>query len=457
MRSLSILRAATALALLLPLAAAAAPTLTRGPYLQSGTDSRVVVRWRTDEPSDSRVAFGTSPSTLDRVASSAGAFVEHAVELDGLLPETVYHYSVGSSAQPLAGGVASFRTPPAPESGRQVRFWALGDVGTGDAVAASVRAGFASWNQGRPVDGILALGDNAYTNGTDAEYQAKFFAPLASWLRGHYLWPVYGNHDAMSSQASNESGPYFVAFDPPRAGEAGGRPSGTEAYYSFDVGDVHVVVLDSSESPLRSNAEMAEWLTLDLAANLRPWTIVLAHHPPYTHGSHDSDDPNDSGARMQKMRENIVPILDEAGVELVLTGHSHGYERSMLVDGHYGTSDTFDPAAMALDTGDGDPQGDGAYLKAPGPRGGIVHVVSGSAGKLSTLMREHPIMVRSQAELGSFALEIEGGVLRAFFVRPDGSVGDTFEIVHPGGGSPDTLFADGFEGGLCGDWDGCTE
>jgi hypothetical protein len=265
---------------------------------------------------------------------------------------------------------------------------------------------------------------------------------------------VYGNHDAMSSRAQFQTGPFFVSFTMPREGECGGRPSGTEAYYSFDVGDVHVVVIDSSESSMRANGPMVGWLTLDLAANLRPWTIVLAHHPPYTFGSHNSDDPEDSGGNLFEIRENVVPVLDDAGVDLMLTGHSHGYERSRPIDGHYGTSDTYAPSMNKVG-GDGDPDGDGAYLKAAGPNGGVVHVVSGSSSKAVPQMALHPTMVRAMPVLGSVVVEVGGDVLDGWFVRPDGTIDDHFQLRREpdgGGGGGDDLFADGFETG----WGGWT-
>ena len=438
------------LLVLAPAAAQAEVALLRGPYLQSGTTERVIVRWRTDVASDSIVRFGHAPGALDRVVEDAASVIEHAVEITGLEPETVYYYSIGTSSKALAGGDAGhrFRTPPAAGEGRPVRLWALGDHGTGDAGAASVRAGFATWNGDRPVDGLLLLGDNAYWSGTETEFQQNLFEPAQPVFRGVYLWPAFGNHDGMSSNSFKEEGPYYEAFTLPREGETGGRPSGTEAYYAFDVGDVHVVVLDSAESPTGSGSKMVEWLTLDLAANTLPWTVVMMHHPPYTFGSHDSDNPVDSGGLMFDMRENVLPILDDLGVDLLLTGHSHGYERSRPVDGHYGTSGTFDDARMSVVHGDGDPDGDGAYEKVPGPRSGIVHVVSGSSGSASSSMRQHPVMVRSKPELGSFVLEIEGQRAEGFFVRPDGTVADHFELRHGDG----TLLVDDFEDGSLDDW-----
>src|SRR5205085_10333679 len=104
------------------------------------------------------------------------------------------------------------------------------------------------------------------------------------------------------------------------------------------------------------------------------------HDPPYTHGSHTADGAGDSGGRMRDMREVFLPVLEQAGVDLVLNGHSHVYERSFLLDGHYGVSSTLTPE-MKLDSGGGRFEVDGAYSKTPTvptPHLGTVYTVAGS-------------------------------------------------------------------------------
>lgn len=418
-------------------------SLTRGPYLQRGTTDEVIVRWRTDGPTDSRVVYGFSPDTLETTVVVPATVTEHRVVVSGLEPDTPYFYAVGSSSELLAGGdsTTAFSTSPLAGHSRAVRLWAMGDFGTGSPDALAVRDGFLDWNAGARLDGWLALGDNAYPSGTDAEYTAGLFTVYPFMLRRVAFWPVLGNHDALSSDSTTLSGPYYESFSLPRAGEAGGRPSGTEAWYSFDLGDVHAVVLDSADSDLGPGSSMLEWLALDLAANSRPWMIVAFHHPPYTKGSHDSDNPADSAGRMAAMRENVLPILEAAGVDLVLAGHSHGYERSYLLDGHYGTSDTLVPA-MIKDGRNGDPTGGGAYFKALGPHGGTVYVVAGSGGHSAQPIGAHPALAVRRAEFGSLALSFQGDRARGWFIRADGSSGDRFEIVHQA-----PIFIDGFESG----------
>ena len=78
-----------------------AQVVTRGPYLQLQRSASVVVRWRTDTATDSRVRYGSSPAALSLSASDPAATTEHAVTVTGLAPETRYFYSVGTSTATL--------------------------------------------------------------------------------------------------------------------------------------------------------------------------------------------------------------------------------------------------------------------------------------------------------------------------------------------------------------------
>jgi len=442
--------AALLLALALPAVTGAIVTLVRGPYLQRAAPGGMIVRWRTSEPSATLfswqpVAGGVEQWQFDPVATS-----EHRVELAGLAAETRYAYRVGDLSGWLAGGdgAHTFATAPAPGAARPARLWAIGDSGVVTSHQGAVRDAFLADAAGAPTDVWLMLGDNAYDTGADAEYTARLFAPYAEVLRDTCLWPTYGNHDAMSADAATLTGPYFDAFSLPRWGQSGGLASATEAYYSFDWGALHLVSLDAAESSLAPGSPMLTWLADDLAASPRPWTIVAVHHPPYTKGSHDSDDPSDSGGRMALVRANVLPLLEAHGVDLVLSGHSHSYERSFLLDGHYGDSTTLDPLTMVLDGGDGDPAGDGAYVKAPGAHGGTVYAVVGSSARLDLGPLDHPAMAAALGVYGSLVLEIDGDRLSGRFLDESGAELDRFVLVEPGV----PLFWDDFELGSLVRW-----
>lgn len=401
-------------------------TVTRGPYLQSSAPESIVVRWRTDVQTDSRVLFGLVQGALSSNASDALVTTEHVVTLTGLSADTKYYYSVGSGTVELAGNDAGhfFVTPPAPGSQKPTRIWVLGDPGTANSNARAVRDAYYNFTGSRHTDLWLMLGDNAYDNGTDAQFQVAVFDTYPTMLAKSALWSCLGNHE---TNQSTVMGPYayFQIFTFPTNAQAGGLASGTENYYSFDYGNIHFISLDSQISSRAANGAMAGWLSNDLAATNKTWIIAFFHHPCYSKGSHNSDtDPQST-----EMRQNIQPILEAGGVDLVLNGHSHDYERSYLLNGHYGTSVTFAPG-MKKDGGDGRPTGNGAYDKASGSNQGAVYTVAGSSGKVSTSgAHNHPAVFMNLVELGSLVLDVDGGRLDARFISSTGSIDDTFTML----------------------------
>ena len=204
-------------------------SLTRGPYLQMGTPTSIVVRWRTATAAQSVVRFGTAPGQLTSTAAGGAATTEHIVRLTGLEAHTRYFYAVSDGSTDLAGGdlAHSFVTSPAPASRTATRLWVLGDSGTADASALAVRDAYLATDRARGTDLWLMLGDNAYTTGTDGQYQQAVFDTYPEVLRQAVLWPTFGNHDAASADSATQTGPYYDIFTLPTRGEAGGVPSGT--------------------------------------------------------------------------------------------------------------------------------------------------------------------------------------------------------------------------------------
>lgn len=422
---------ATLLALLLLPCVALGLALERPPYLQMLSDDGVVIRWRTDSVSDTMLRYGASPTALDNAVPVSGNRTEHEVALSGLNPDTLYYYSVGSAAEQLAGGDSFhfFRTAPPPDTPKPFRIWVLGDSGDPGEDVLRVRDSFLNFSAGVTPDLILMLGDNAYEQGTDLDHTLSIFQMFAPELRNAALWPTVGNHELGSSSSLNQTGPYFEAFTLPTAAEIGGEPSGTESYYSFDYANVHFVILDSSGSNLQLTGDMYAWLVSDLSSNTKEWTIATWHHPPYSKGSHDSD----TDADQIRMREHFIPLLENAGVDLILTGHSHSYERSFFIDGHYGDSSTFS-AANILDDGTGDPNDTGAYFKSasgPVPREGAIYAVVGSSSRLAIGENgfNHPANIRSLEQWGSAIIDVSSNSLRFRFLNDLNQVLDEFQIV----------------------------
>jgi len=414
-----------AFSLIVGLPKTAAAAVTRGPYLQQGTTNSLVVRWRTDVAAESYARFGPGPGNFMGGASNTTATTEHIVALTGLQPDTRYYYEVGNAGGWYPGNANSFFvTPPPIGTPKPTRIWAIGDSGTANADAAAVRDAYITYTGTRNPDLWLMLGDNAYSSGLDTEYQAAVFDMYPTILSSAVLWPTLGNHDA-GSTGPNGLPPYFDMFTLPQNGEAGGLASGTEYYYSFDYANIHFICLDSQTSDRSSNGPMCNWLTSDIASTLQDWVIAFWHKPPYSKGSHDSDADSTS----TDFRQNVLPILEGYGVDLVLSGHSHSYERSFLLDGHYGLSTTL-TAAMKLNPGDGREDGNGAYMKPAGRSAheGAVYTVAGCSGKTSGGSLDHPAMFYSASILGSVVIDITGNRLDLVFLLTNGLRGDYFTL-----------------------------
>jgi hypothetical protein len=237
-----------------------------------------------------------------------------------------------------------------------------------------------------------------------------------------------GNHEGATSKGNTGIGPYYDAYVVPARGESGGVPSGTEAYYSFDYARVHFICLDSHDLDRKPTGAMAQWLRLDLERTKADWIIAFFHHPPYSKGSHDSDREK----QLVEMRTHIMPILDSGGADVVLTGHSHIYERSMLMDGAYATPTIAEN--VILDDGDGDPNGDGPYQKSSGihPNQGGIQVVAGHGGTRVSRKGTMPVMRKIIVEHGSVIVDIDGDTLTGTMLNKFCEVRDTFSLVKRG-------------------------
>ena len=434
------------------IAAPGVAMITRGPYLQKANDTSIVMRWRTNIATPSVIDYGLSTTSLVHTINDTASLTEHIVFIDSLVASTNYYYQIRTATDTLIFPSSSvyFKTYPTPGTSTPLTAWILGDCGTGNNDARNVRNAYYNYIGTGHTDMMLFLGDNAYTDGLDSEYQSAVFQNMyGQKLRNTVAWSCLGNHDGHSANSATQTGPYYDIFTFPNMGECGGVASGTEAYYSFDYGNVHFIVLDSYETDRSVGGPMYNWCEDDLQNTTAYWTIAFWHHPPYSKGSHNSD----VEIELKQMRENFLPLFENYGVDLVLSGHSHCYERTFLLNGHYGLSTTFNIATHTVGvTGDGSGQLENteAYYKAPiGPEDGkgAVYVVTGSSGKIESGPINHPAMYYDGIKLGSCVLKINGDTLTLQFLRQTGVVDDHFTLIKD---------SDCMIGVPCNDNDSCT-
>jgi 3',5'-cyclic AMP phosphodiesterase CpdA len=414
--------------------------LLRGPYLQVPTSNSIIIRWRTNIPTQSMVTYGTSMDKSLQKRDSSNV-TDHELKITGLSPYNKYYYSIGDLAAVLQGDADNyFYTLPAPGAENLYRIGVLGDCGNNSVNQVNVKKSLLNYIGSNYLNAWILLGDNAYTGGTEVEYQSNFFNIYKDdLLKKSPLWVSPGNHDyanAFDKQQSHDI-PYYSIFSFPQKGEAGGVASATKSYYSFDIGNIHFLSLDSyglEDSLYRLSDTLSPqvtWVKKDLELNKnKGWIIVFFHHPPYTMGSHNSDVETE----LVKLRENFIPILERYQVDLVMNGHSHVYERSALMKGYYGNNASFSASQFDISSSSG--AYDGSVNSAPYIKGsdnnGTVYVVTGSAGQLGGKQPDWPMKAMQYADVengGAVILEVQGNRLDEKWVCADGQVRDHFTMM----------------------------
>ncbi len=293
--------------LLDPVAAHAAVIF--GPVLKGATDTNVYVLVECDSTDPMTVnygltsAYGQTATTSFMLSPTTGTNV-HRIKLSGLTPDTVYHYQM--TGQGTTSPDLTFRTMAKP--GTSVRFawhadWKGGN-GVHDQISDRIRTA-------PGVRFVLEGGDVVDTSSSMTDWHNKYYRAKEVALESQI--PTYntpGNHEGWGVPSKA----YFQAPD----------SSGTDGYYSFDCGDVHVVMCNSYTSigTSTSNAQYA-WMKKDLEASRAAWKIFGTHDPAYTYsvGGHGSD------STMISITSNL---LEPNGVKVYLGGHNHFYQHNLV-------------------------------------------------------------------------------------------------------------------------------
>lgn len=415
--------------------------LVKQPYLQQTGASSSYICWQTQNVCKSIIHYGLSKNTLNQKDTSSNQDITHCLFLSPLQPNTKYYYVVNTGSLTMNVDTHYFYTAPPIGSKNKVRFLALGDCGSSYPLQYRVKSAINYFKQQKYINGVLLLGDNAYETGSVNEYQAGFFNPYQNnfILSNTCIYPAPGNHDYANDNqlAQSHLVPYYDVFNKtPQQGELGGTPSFHKEFYSFDYANIHFISLDSYGI---ENATYHLWDTLgpqylwlkqDLQQNHSMWTIVYFHHPPFTMGTHNSDTEND----LIEIRKTISRLLEKHGVDLVLNGHSHVYERSWLQKGHYNLETTFNKQQHVIDSSSAHYDGSVnscPYKKDTTDNKGTVYVVAGEAGKLGYGQASYPHnskCVSDYVKGGAFYFEVEDNRLDGFYVEEDSVVHDKFTM-----------------------------
>lgn len=291
---------------------------SRWPYIQKTTDSSFELMWTSKIEGDYEIELLTPEK--DEVARVAGtpdpevparSARQYKIELTDLEPGEVFCYRVlvDGEAWMRPTGVRTAPDQNAPVSqSEKVRFVALGDLGKRTSDQFAVREAMAAVD----FDFGILTGDIGYDNGELHEYERNVFGVYRNLFARSPFFVASGNHDMYTE----DGGPFREVFS---MFENGG-PEGHELWYSTDWGPLHLVFADTE----RLSDTQERWLDEDLSSTDRPWTIVIAHRPPFASGPRGVD---------AKVRDYLVPIMTRHQVPLVLLGHEHHYERTKELDG----------------------------------------------------------------------------------------------------------------------------
>lgn len=215
-----------------------------------------------------------------------------------------------SPAQESAAGsrvaAASPVTLTLPLKEGSTRFMAVGDTGTGGKEQNELAGVMARYWQSFPFEFALMMGDNMYGGEKAADYKAKFedvYKPLLDNKVKFYA--SLGNHDESNQR-------FYEHFN-----------MNGEEYYNFKKGNVSFYALNSNYMDKKQLA----WLEEKLKGDASDWKVAFFHHPPYSSGgAHGSS---------SSLREVVEPIFLKYGVNVVLAGHEHFYERVKPQKGVY--------------------------------------------------------------------------------------------------------------------------
>jgi len=187
-----------------------------------------------------------------------------------------------------------------------VRFAIIGDTGTGSKQQQQVADLMKQYREAFPFEFVLMMGDNLYGSETPTDYKKKFQNVYQRLLDDKVkFYASLGNHD----QPNERFYEYF-------------NMNGKE-YYRFSKGNVAFYALNSNYM----DKKQLEWLEGELAKDTSDWKIAFFHHPPYSSGGkHGSD---------KQLRAVVEPIFVKYGVNVVLAGHEHFYERIKPQKGIY--------------------------------------------------------------------------------------------------------------------------
>jgi hypothetical protein len=356
------------------------------PYLQNLKADGISIMWETETPTPGVVEYGLDAgyggSVTGVVEDSGNQTWIHTAVLTGLAPAMEHHFRVVLAD--TASVDFTFTTAPANETGFTFAVWSDSQgYNHGDYDRDPTQPSKAMFDHmvAEGIDFAVTCGDLAEDGNSYSDTRVFFVdRPIRRLAaEGVPFFTAWGNHDGGESAVLRE-------FTDLPSKDAGPPFHGGYGSYSFDFGGCHFICIDY----LREGADVPGWVEADLqseAAQSARFIFLFVHRAPFYERWYDGE---------ANLRTDLVPLLEQYGVNVCFSGHMHGYNRGLLNGVYYCVTG----GASWLDhheplTTDWPHMTHGGYHDlAPDIEGGLIHEyvkVTVSSGQFtSELLTFHP-------------------------------------------------------------------
>ncbi|MBT3595129.1 MAG: hypothetical protein HN505_04075 [Verrucomicrobia bacterium] len=294
--------------------------------------TQALISWQTPSSTSGQVHYGLVPGKLHHSVAYEPLTNEPEVMLESLQPGCTYHYQVSAktSTGTVRSALASFSTPDHEDT--SLRFSLLGDSGGGSAVqyrlAEQIRL--------TASDLVVHTGDMVYPSLVPELVDLRYYSIYGPHMRSIPYYVATGNHDVDRGHAI-PSELFHRPINDTSAEEHAAARTFPESYYTVRHGPAQFFVLLAPffyQYALTENNPQHLWLKKVLRASTSPWKFIVLHHPIRTSSLHRFDDYNRNFKRdAEELRDLLMPLMKEHGVQMIFSGHDHVYERFQPVDG----------------------------------------------------------------------------------------------------------------------------
>lgn len=362
----------------------------RNPMVHQLESYSALLSWKSTQPVQSVVRYGLTKE-LSHTVTQGVPSIEPEVRLSSLLAGSTYHYRVDLA---YTSGVATshlgtFRTP-APED-THLRFAVFGDSGRGTLPQYLI----ANELHRSGADLVLHTGDTVYPFLFPELADFRFFSLYGPHMASSPYYVSTGNHDRdigvdvfgqVFHLPTNNTDPSVHLS----------KQTTDESYYTVVHGPVQFFVLYAPffyQYDFTTGFAQHAWLKSELSRSDRPWKFIVMHHPLRTSSLHWGDDYNrNQQLDVQEVRDILLPLAQNYGVQAVFSGHDHVYERFQ-------------------------------------PEGGVVSITTaGGGGNLYTLGRRDAMSSQFRRAFHFVRASIEGNECRIEAVDAFGNILDTFSL-----------------------------